>query len=440
MGLWMAKFLKRRGCKIILVDTYEKTNEIAQKLDMGGVIFSPNDWSSLLAKDGYLACDIAVIAVPIDVTENVIQLVGPKLRNSSLFMDVTSLKTKPMKAMEECVSQGVAVLGTHPIFGPRFESFVGQTCIVIPSKVYPPGIWLEWWLRTIEKEGGISVLSTSQEHDQMMGFVQVLVHYSLMVFGATVANSNIDIARSYIFKSPLYEVMMGLVARIYGVSNPDLYYKIQQQNPNGIFIRVAFKQYTEVVSSMLSKGTVADYRKFGVKVREVLGESNVVASSFLIENIFQSLVKEKQALLQMKGQLVCIRNEETKKIHYGILEEVSAEMVVLRKKKERVMISLKKARLLGSKDVSIWEVENLPRHKRVFSFTAQQNLNPKFLEELVSGWQGIAVVSVFGIYRGPNVPEGYKKMSLYIEVPKSPTGDNALKEIERFLVGIGCVV
>jgi prephenate dehydrogenase len=439
MGLWIAKFLKRRGCGILLVDTYEKTNEIAQRLGMNGVVFSASDWSPLLAADGYLACDVAVVAVPIDITDNVIRQVGPKLRASSLLMDVTSLKTKPMQTMEEYVGRGVGVIGTHPMFSPRFESLIGQTCIVVPSKIRPPGVWLEWWQKALEEEEGISVISTPQEHDRMMMLVQVLVHYSLMVFGATVANSNIDVARSYIFKSPLYEVMMGLVARIYGGPNPDLYYSIQQ-HPDGADMRSTFKQYADLVSTIIAERSAADYRKFSVNVRESLGESNVIASSFLIENIFSSLAAEKRALLQMKGQLVCVRNEETKKIHYGILEEVSAEAVVLQKEKGRVMISLKKARLLGPKDASDWEVANLPRRKKVFSFIASQNLNPKFLERLVGGWQGVANVSVFGIYNGPNIPEGYKKASLYIEVPKSPVGDTSLKEVEHLLVGIGCVV
>ena len=40
-----------------------------------------------------------VISVPIDVTEQVIREVGPRLRPESLLMDVTSVKSEPMRAM-----------------------------------------------------------------------------------------------------------------------------------------------------------------------------------------------------------------------------------------------------------------------------------------------------------------------------------------------------
>ncbi len=404
-----------------------------------GVVLHHSDWSPLLAPDACLACDVAVVAVPIDVTENVIRQVGPKLRPGSLLMDVTSLKTKPMETMEESVCQGVGVLGTHPMFGPRFDSFFGQTCVVVPSTIRPPRAWLAWWQRALEAEEGVSVLSTPQEHDQMMALVQVLVHYSLMVFGATVANSNSDLARSYIFKSPLYEVIMGLVARIYGGANPALYYAIQQ-HPNGTDVRAAFRQYADLVSTTLVKGSAEDYRKFSASLREALGESNVIASSFVIQSIFGSLAAQKRALLEMKGQLVCVRNEESKKVHYGVLEEVDAGQVVIRKQKERVVISLKKARLLDPKEASNWKVAKLPRRKRVFSFIAHQNLNPEFLSNLAGNLQAVAKVSVIDVYRGHGIPEGYKKVSLYIEVPKVPIGDKAIEEIERLLVGIGCVL
>ncbi len=439
MGRWIAEFLKRRGCAIVLVDPYAKTDEIARQVGVRGIVLPEGDWSSLLAADDEcLACDVAVIAVPIAVTEDVIRGVGPKLRPGSLLMDVTSLKTKPMETMEKSVCDGVGVLGTHPMFGPRFGSFFGQTCVVVPSEVCPPQEWLEWWLRALDEEEGLSVLSTAQEHDGMMLLVQVLLHYTIMVFATTVANSKSDLNRCNMFKSPLYEVMMGLAARLCGGPNPDLYYAIQQ-HPAGAAARAALRHSADLISSILTDGSAADYRKFSSQVREALGESNIISHSAVIDGVFGNLAAHKRALVGMKGQPVCIRNEESKKIHYGILEAVTAEAVILRKPKERTVISLKRARLLDPAETNVWQTANLPRRKKLYSFAATENLDPAFLSNMIGDRAGIAKVSVVDVYNGLGTGPGCKKVSLLVEVPRSPLGEKALEEAECLLLGIGCV-
>ena len=52
----------------------------------------------------------------------VIRKVAPHMHPGSLIMDVTSIKSGPVKAMKTYAPKGVEVLGTHPMFGPTMTA------------------------------------------------------------------------------------------------------------------------------------------------------------------------------------------------------------------------------------------------------------------------------------------------------------------------------
>jgi len=77
--------------------------------------------------------DIVLLSVPIAKTSEVIRQVAPCMRQGSLLMDVTSLKSEPMRAMIKHAPEGVEVIGTHPMFGPTMPALKGQTMILTPA-------------------------------------------------------------------------------------------------------------------------------------------------------------------------------------------------------------------------------------------------------------------------------------------------------------------
>ena len=74
-------------------------------------------------------CQVVIVSVPIGVTTQVIEQVGPKMKKESLLMDFTSLKEEPVKAMLECSSS--EVMGCHPLFGPDVSSIEGQNIVFL---------------------------------------------------------------------------------------------------------------------------------------------------------------------------------------------------------------------------------------------------------------------------------------------------------------------
>ena len=142
----------------------------------------------------------------------------------------------------------------------------------------------------------------------------------------------------------------------------------------------------------------------------------------------------------MKGRLVCVRNVDSKRIHYGVLEEVSAELVVVRKPKETVTMNLQKVRLLDPAEADAWQAENLPRRKNFLSFMAPENLDPEFVASLASSLAKVLTVSVVDVYDGAGVEKGKKKVSFHIETPATEVGEEAMRQTKQLLIGLGCVM
>ncbi len=441
MGLWIANFLARSGHDIIIADIYEKTLEIAKEHNFIGVILKGDDLTSVPVKGGYFDCDVAVIAVTINVTPDVIRQVGPQLRPGSLLMDITSIKGPAMKAMDEAVGSNVSVLGTHPMFGPDALSFLGQTCVLIPSQSHPSEQWLKWWLDLLEQEHALHIISTAEEHDQMMLAVQVLLHYVLICFGATLPKIGVNLNQVNKFKSPLYEIMVGLISRILS-QPPETYYWIQK-NPYGEKIRDLFIRCSNEISDTLKGNSFLQYDKLRLGIREDIGETNIAAFSSVAATIMRDRAYQKKTLLETEGKIVCIENVESHKIHYGRIRKITPDIVTiekLNKKGEIVTVSLKKARLLNPEEINKWKLQNLRMKAKQLSFMVAKEADANYIAGLVSNRSNIAEVAVIDDYSDSEKMIGKKKITLVIEVINDIEGETAYFEIQNLLRGIGCFI
>src|SRR5208337_4995691 len=61
-------------------------------------------------------CQVIIVSVPIGITVEIIERIGPLMEEDALLMDLTSLKTEPVQAMLR--SSQAEVIGLHPLFGP----------------------------------------------------------------------------------------------------------------------------------------------------------------------------------------------------------------------------------------------------------------------------------------------------------------------------------
>jgi prephenate dehydrogenase len=121
-GQWFTRFYKKHGWDVTVWGA-NKRMDIAEKL---GVSFA-DDLDKELAQS-----DVVMVSVPIDLTEQVIADIAPKMKQGSLLMDITSVKTMPVHAMQQYAPGGVEILGTHPMFGPTITDLQGQIVILVP--------------------------------------------------------------------------------------------------------------------------------------------------------------------------------------------------------------------------------------------------------------------------------------------------------------------
>lgn len=128
---------------------------------------------------------IVVFAVPISVTEKVIQEVGPHLQPGTIVTDITSIKNFPNKAMQTYCQECV-IIPTHPMFGPYVQDIAGQSIVLTPdesTQSHPAYLRLKQYLT---HQGARVMEMSPTKHDQLMAVVQGLTHLSLFVMATTI--------------------------------------------------------------------------------------------------------------------------------------------------------------------------------------------------------------------------------------------------------------
>jgi prephenate dehydrogenase len=120
---------------------------------------------------------VLILAVPISRLREVLLQVRPHLTSSSLVVDVCSVKENPVNWMQELLPAEVAILGTHPMFGPDSapESLQGRKIVLCPVRI-APSRYAAICSYLISK--GLVVIKTSPcEHDRQIAVSLALTHF-----------------------------------------------------------------------------------------------------------------------------------------------------------------------------------------------------------------------------------------------------------------------
>jgi len=245
-GSWFASYFKDHG---FLVSVWGPSGrvEVAERL---GVRFA-NDLMAEVSES-----DIVLLSVPIKETAKVVEELAPRMRPGSLLMDVTSLKSEPMKAMQKWAPEGVEVLGTHPMFGPTIPTIRGQTVILVPAQGRCDS-WLSPMEEIFRKDGARVEVLGAEEHDHIMAVVHALTHFAYISIGSTLRSLDFDVDRSRRFMSPVYEIMIDFVGRILAQS-PELYASIQE-NPEAKRVREAYIEECKRLAKLADDGDSAGF-------------------------------------------------------------------------------------------------------------------------------------------------------------------------------------
>ncbi len=209
-------------------------------------------------------CDLVIFAVPIAKTVSVINSLISISRSDQIWMDLTSIKEKPVQTM---LKSGAQVCGGHPIFGPLHQ-IKGQKLVLTPERINKKDFET---LKHLFSDFEL-LETTPQKHDKIMGIVQNLSHFSDFILGKTLKDANINLEEILNYSSPPYRIKLDLLARMFA-QNPDLYADISAYNTSGRKFEALFMESTRFFQEkIIDKKTDVLAQEFEA-IKDFLGES-----------------------------------------------------------------------------------------------------------------------------------------------------------------------
>lgn len=190
------------------------------------------------------ACDVVVVAAPVPAMEQVFKALAPRLRPGALVIDVGSVKMLPVSWMKAHLPEHVDLVATHPLFGPQSarDGLEGLRLVVCPVR----GDRHEA-VAAFGRSLGLAVtVTTPEEHDREMAYVQALTH----LIGRSLVNLSIPDEQ---LKTASYQHLLELCSLI-GADTFELFTAIQTQNPFAAEVAEAFVGEARSLLDQVAKG------------------------------------------------------------------------------------------------------------------------------------------------------------------------------------------
>ncbi|MFQ5887515.1 MAG: prephenate dehydrogenase [Candidatus Hydrothermarchaeales archaeon] len=421
-GCVFARMFKEDGHRVVVTGrNVSKGKRVSKAL---GVEFSNDNVKT--AKE----MDVVIVSVPIESTVDVIKKVAPHMKKGSLLTDFTSVKTEPCEAMIESAPEGVEIIGMHPMFGPRITSLEGQIVILTSIRTKK---WEKFLTDFFKNRKARVFVSTPSEHDRIMSVVQGLTHFAYITAASTIRELDVDVRFSRKFASPVYELMLDLIARIVG-QNPRLYASIQMHNPEVRRVHDAFIQEAVRLQDIVRAKDMKGFVKFMGSSAKVLGD--VDAAMGRSDKAISALSLELKKLKESVGLEVGVRHIYSGVVHLGRVVSVDPETVKLKTFKGTVELKLSNVELLDEMEKERWKADNLKAEERDFSVLLPKHASEDILKMVVKNSdKRIVGCDVVDIFDGKQIPEG--KKSITLRVKAVDFGSKDFDFVSDLLKGIG---
>ena len=200
-------------------------------------------------ENDYKNADIILISVPINKTLSNCQKVIPLMKKGSLLMEISSVKKGIVDKLE--IPPHIEYISIHPLFGPSGQ-FKDQNTILIPVKEEK---WMDIIKNLFKKKGGTISIIGYEEHDSIMGNVQVIHHFSYLCLGVYLAEN--PVSRQFFTRS--YKKTVDSFKNY--EDNLEIMLEIQRLNPNSDEVR---KKFLSLVKSL----TELEYDEFKKKIND----------------------------------------------------------------------------------------------------------------------------------------------------------------------------
>jgi prephenate dehydrogenase len=167
------------------------------------------------------ACEVVVVAVPVRVMQTVFTQIAPHIQPGALVVDVGSVKVLPSQWMRDLLPAHADLVATHPLFGPQSAKtgLDGLRLVVCSVRGQRHEAVAQFG-----RDLGLTVtVTTAEEHDKEMAYVQALTH----LIGRSLVKVGIPDEQ---LKTPSYQHLLELCSLI-GADTFELFSAIQTLNP-----------------------------------------------------------------------------------------------------------------------------------------------------------------------------------------------------------------
>lgn len=193
------------------------------------------------------ACDIVILAVPVQIMEQVAGGIAGMLRPGTLVIDVASVKLRPAEILQRVLPAHVDIVCTHPLFGPQSgQKGIADLKITVCEIRGGRATHVADFLR---RRLLLEVIETTPEqHDRELAYVQGLTH----LIGKILLDLDLEKIRQ---TTASFELVMQAVGFIRHDSD-ELFKAIEQENPyvseaHERFFRTAQKLEADLAASRL---------------------------------------------------------------------------------------------------------------------------------------------------------------------------------------------
>ena len=177
--------------------------------------------------------DIVVAGVPVQFLENLLKEIKDYVKQGTLFLDISSVKVKPVELMKRYLHPKVEIIGTHPLFGPQSGKYgiEGLNLVVCPVSSKRTNLAINFFSKILK----LNVLErTPVIHDKQMAYVQALTHF----IGRAINEMDVPDVEQ---KTPAYQYLLD-IKRNLGGDSMELFLTIEKENPYAKEVREQFME------------------------------------------------------------------------------------------------------------------------------------------------------------------------------------------------------
>ncbi|HEV7260752.1 MAG TPA: prephenate dehydrogenase [Bosea sp. (in: a-proteobacteria)] len=188
------------------------------------------------------ACDIVILAVPVDILTDAIASLRPHLRAGTIVLDVGSVKIEPARQLLAGLPDQVEIIGSHPLFGPQSarNGIAGLKIALCPIRSGNAGRIAAFLRHRLKLD---VILTTPDAHDRDMAMVQGLTHLVAKILVGMGPLPRRMTTRSF-------ELLMQATEMVRHDA-PAVFHAIERANPHARAVRERFFAHAHEITAAL---------------------------------------------------------------------------------------------------------------------------------------------------------------------------------------------